>query len=513
MHENVFDAFAGIPDLPFECGVGSLVSDLHTLSQDLVQTKWRRSTRALYQGWLRLWLALCFAMGVAALPAQSEALTFFITQLCLTRGAGTVAIAASALIAFSSLNDFPNPFQSSPRASLALAAVKKARGGSAVPKKDGVSPEFIVKLWQANMARLGSLRFVEKRQWSEIQFGWEAAHRPGEISFAHICDIVRVCHLGETSSDLLDFTRGAKNDARHRGQVTRLIGGVGSDMPSFVYIWDHIWEPELRKMGFVRHPRCPSVTAPLQDRLRTFRCDLCPPLFPTMPVKNKRDSIVRSVCTSTITSDVRAAAQLIGLDDLNLSGKSLRIGGFSAATEDGNEELVGLAAAEMRWASMRVPVAHYKRRTVSEQRRTGQALQAALGRHAPVPPTAPQPMVGSTLATVPSLCVPSAALSSSSSLPPLPSSSSLHSMLPVLVMPTGVGCPYQGFPMPVTHVGLTEVCRRYQFGQCPHGTSCQYLHVCHVHGARPCASVSYMGLCEEARVRAAAWVQDLPLEY
>jgi hypothetical protein len=180
---------------------------------------------------------------VPALPVDTGLLVFFVTHLSLSRGAGTVAIAVSAIIAFCALNDVANPFDTSPRAKSVWIGVKKARSGPRVAAKDGVSPEFIVRLWRTRMAEWqtsGVLPFKKARSWMVIQLGWEAAHRPGELSGASFCDLVNavwgdkgklakmpkkeLVRLGEMQDDeegdVFSMTRLAKNDRKVKGQQT-----------------------------------------------------------------------------------------------------------------------------------------------------------------------------------------------------------------------------------------------------------------------------------------------------
>ena len=79
-----------------------------------------------------------------------------------------------------------------------------------------------------------------------------------------------------------------------------------------------------------------------------------------------------------VQSAWRPSTRTLCIDDLDLSAKSLRIGGLSAATEDGDGPGMEAVSAEMRWRSKKVPQNVYKRKTAEEQRRTGLALHAAV---------------------------------------------------------------------------------------------------------------------------------------
>jgi hypothetical protein len=487
--KNVFDTHTGCRDLPFEVVDGVSVQDIQSLSEDLVQTRWRPSTRALYQGWLRLWLALCVSAGVPALPIVPELLVFFITHLALTRGSGTVAIAASAVIAFCALNDVSNPFDTSPLAKSCLIGVKKARSGPRVAEKDGVSAEFVVRLWRLRMGKWqqGALSFVEARSWFVVQLGWEGAHRPGELSGASMCDLVLAVwadkqavskfsqkqvqtllrDLPSEEGDMLSLARLAKNDRKVKGQQTRLVVPERVETPSAVWLWRNMWRPFLHKMGFRISKKCGSSSDVAADLLRVHRCEHCPPLFPTLPSPTRKVVRQGAVSVQSISDIVREAAKEVDMSHLELSGKSLRIGGYSAATEDGEESTAGLAAAELRWASKTVPERVYKRRTVQEQRVKGLRQIEALER-----------------AVVPAASV-----------------SAPGSVSAAVAVRVQVKCEYAMFPMGVSWVDGVEVCRRFQFGKCPHSVlECQYRHVCHVHGKAH-------GVCREASALAAAWLR------
>jgi hypothetical protein len=222
-----------------------------------------------------------------------------------------------------------------------------------------------------------------------------------------------------------------------------------------------MWRPTLRALGFKPSSKCGSVKNMKADMLRVHRCEFCPPLFPTLPAPSRGSTVQRSVSVQAISDLLREAAAEIGMDHLDLSGKSLRIGGYSAATEGGDDSTADIAAAELRWASKKVPERHYKRKTVSEQRVGGVRQQQAL-----------MSAVAEVVAVAPSV---------------------------MSVRAVAVQCPYKEFPMGLTNVGGVEICRRYQFGVCPRSAAkCSRLHVCHVHGTAH-------GVCDVASAAVNAW--------
>ena len=83
-------------------------------------------------------------------------------QVCYDLGSiETVAIACSAIIAFSAINDLASTFSASPVAGSAFQAAVKVRQGPRSPAKDGLDPVFIVRLWELFLPRASSLTFEE----------------------------------------------------------------------------------------------------------------------------------------------------------------------------------------------------------------------------------------------------------------------------------------------------------------------------------------------------------------
>lgn len=452
MKSSLFDVFAGFPKIPFRTHVGVSMQDVaKVMAPDLVQSAWRPSTRTLYQGWLGIWLAFCMACDVLPLPADPDVLVAFMTELALAgRNASTIGVALSAIIGFHRLNNIMNPFYANPIAALAWKGIDKTRNGAQTRPKDGIDPEFIRRMWLHFHALWykNLLRFRDARAWFCLMLGWEIAARPGELHNLRMCDIVPVRWLGEKfCGDLMVFVRGAKNDYKFAGQVTRVVlpdlaanlcewcgkvgvlgqrfcgvcasyratvvatPGVAGDSairvpypfrvcptPSAAWLWYHMWCPALQHAEFDNRRVCVCTTyggkvcgcklladgcmlseGARADVLRAHRCDKCNPVLPTRPRNTGTAvSFPSAVSTQTIGEDVRRVARMLGIDDLDLSAKSLRIGGLSAATEDGDGPGMEAVSAEMRWRSKKVPQNVYKRKTAEEQRRTGLALHAAV---------------------------------------------------------------------------------------------------------------------------------------
>ena len=452
VRSSMFDVFAGFPSIPFQLQVGVSMQDVaRVMAPDLVQSAWRPSTRALYQGWLGIWLAFCVACDVLPLPADPDILVAFMTELALSgRNASTIGVALSAIVGFHRINNMRSPFHVHPVAALAWKGIDKTRNGAQTRPKDGIDPEFIGRMWVHFHALWykNQLLFRDARAWFSIMLGWEIAARPSELRFLCMCDLVPVRWLGEKfCGDMMVFVRGAKNDHKFAGQVTRIVlpepvaslcewcGKVGMlgqrwcgacasyrdkvevtprtagdsvirvpypfkvrPTPSAAWLWYHMWGPALQHCGFDRRRLCVCSTyggkvcscklladgcslseGAREDVLRAHRCDKCYPVLPTRPKHTgKAGAFPTAVSTQTIGEDVRRVARYLNITDLDLSAKSLRIGGLSAATEDEDGPGMEVVSAEMRWRSKKVPQNVYKRKTAEEQRRTGLALHAAV---------------------------------------------------------------------------------------------------------------------------------------
>ena len=214
------------------------------------------------------------------------------------------------------------------------------------------------------------------------------------------------------------------------------------------------WLPFLKRRGLARHPACEA-----SSRTR-FRCEVCPPLFPTFP--GRGSEMVRAVSVTEITRSFRRMAELIGEEPAGYTSHSCRLGGYSTATAA--DCLPHEAAVALRWSSERVPMTTYKRQSVVESKAVGSAIQrglkAAKGEAAVVAREVSEPIPEKSL------------------------------------------CPFRNFPMNIEVVGKTEVCRRFQFGVCLEGEGCKRAHVCHACGARHPKG----GLCEKGRANVERWL-------
>ena len=477
---NVWDVHAGrrMPDMDVYTGGTFEVWD--SLNDDLSQSAWRQSTRRLYQGWLRVYLAVCDTLQVPPLPVEVRALEELVTRVAAQHAFGTVQVAASAVIGFCALNNVGNPFESNPRVKLKMKAVRALKADDLRAAKKAIDAEFVLDMWRVcgELAKGGELSIADKRAKAFCQLAFEAAMRGHEISHLKMCDL-QFLGCGEACGkkgacmqhegrDAWLFVRLAKTARDAKVQATRLVWPdsptkVLGESVSVLSCMTSDWLPFLYNRGLFRNDRC---TSSAQSR---YRCDLCPPLFPTFPSRNS--SILRSVAVSTVTKGFQRMATLTGREPKGYTSHSGRLGGYSTATAEGC--MPAVASRSMRWANERVPEKVYKRDNERESRMAGAAIHRGIS----------GAMAGASKKETEKV-----------SAPPV---------TPKKLKSGRAECPFKKFPMQVRVVGKKEVCRRFQFAACPNGGACKYAHVCHACGAAHASS------CKAGQEAVARWRRGL----
>jgi hypothetical protein len=432
---------------------------------------------------------------VPPLPVRVEALEEFITRVAVQYSFGTVQIAASAVIGFCALNNFSNPFKANPRAQLKLQAVRAIKSGASRNAKKGIDGEFILDMWGvcADMERKGQLSIADRRARAFCQLAFEAAMRGAEISQLKMCDLAFLGCTAECGKrgacqshqgmDAWIFVRLAKTARDGRAQKTRLVWPerptevLGTSV-TILACFEEDWLPFLHEHRMYRHPRCSTSSE------TKFRCEVCPPLFPTFP--SKRSNVLRSVCVSTVTKGFKRMAMLTGRDPVGYTSHSGRVGGYSTATAEGCMPQV--ASRSMRWAGEKVPEKVYKRDNEEESKMAGMAVHKGIQKAASRPPVPPVNVgvVGKSI----------------ESEQKKGGKKSKRKEEKKEEEKEKVACPWAAFPMQVTRVGAKEVCRRFQFGVCPHGLMCGRAHVCNACGSTHAQG----GLCKAGHEAVRRWL-------
>ena len=461
--------------------VGGDIAVWKTLSEDLVQSSWRPSTCRLYQGWLAVFLALCMAASVPPLPISGAVLEVYITRIAHNYAFPTLQVAVSAIIGFCVLNNAANPLNLYPRCKAMVNAAKKNQIGPASQNKVAIDATFILDMWEA-MAQMedetGELTIVDKRARCFSQLAFEAALRGGEIHHLKVCDLMFVgcgadcgrmgkCkdHVGSSAWIFVRLAKGARNG---KVQSTLLVWPVDpvyvrGRMVSALACLVTDWLPFLASHKLCRHPKCKTTPE------TRYRCEHCPPLFPTFP--RHHSSVVRAIDTSEVTKAFKRAAVLAGRDPMGLSSHSARIGGYSTATA--HECMPEDAAPQLRWASKRVPERVYKRPNEREEVTAGEAIHRGLAAAIPIrQQSVPRVHTGVPMRQDPTLSAQQ------------------------LVRPTVV------LPLAVERVDGRAVCRPFQMGMCPHGTTCAQAYVCFACG------LAHVGgrLCRRGQQELGAWL-------
>ena len=147
---TLWDVYRGRKMLNIEQFVGGSLDVWATMTNELVQSKWAPSTRALYQGWLEAFLFFCKWKAVAPLPINPEIFSNWITRIAVSYCFSTMQIAVSAIIGFCTLNNFENPIKQHPLCSAALAGAKRARCGAYNADRKALDAQFIIAMWRGN---------------------------------------------------------------------------------------------------------------------------------------------------------------------------------------------------------------------------------------------------------------------------------------------------------------------------------------------------------------------------
>ena len=483
-----------------EVFVGGEIAIWTTLSEDLAQSSWRPSTRRLYQGWLAVFLALCTAAAVAPLPIPGAVLELYITRIAHNYAFGTLQIAISAVIGFCTLNNFGNPLKLFPRCKIMVDAAKKNQIGPTSQAKVAIDAPFILDMWAA-MGKLedeaGSLTIVDKRARCFSQLAFEAALRGGELHHLKVCDLMFVVcgvdcgklgkcrdHKGSNAWVFVRLAKGARD-----GKVQSMLlvwpvdpvhvrGRMVSSLACLVYDW----LPFLATHRIRRHPAC--VTTPATR----YRCEHCPPLFPTFP--SRKSSVMRAIDTSAVTKAFKRAALLAGRDPEGLTSHSARLGGYSTATA--HECMPEEAARQLRWASSRVPERAYKRQNVQEETAVGEAIHRGLAAAVPIrrmsTPRACDEGGSTPIESVHGAVSRSRAGPTASATRPTPRAAA-----------AGLGV---AVPIKVERTDGRQVCRPFQLGMCPQGVSCTSVHVCFA-----CGKAHAGGrLCQQGQQELSSWL-------
>ena len=454
---------------------GASVDVWETLGEDLTQSRWATSTRRLYQGWLSAFLVFCSTCTVEPLPIDPFVLRDWLTRLATNYASGTVQIAASAVIGFCALNNFPNPLVQHPVCKLVVKAAKRIRCGVTKDKRAALDAEFILDIWRvlAAVRGLQPLTIKQRRARCFTQLAFEAALRGGELVALAVCDVAFVScgpacghacrsHVG---SDAYVFCRLHKTAQAGSVKVVRIVAPesptvVGGEPVSAVHCLDKDWLPFLREQGRTRHPQCHRTFA------SKFRCERCPALFCTFPSRTRE--LVRPIDISDVTESFKQFAVLTRRSPVGYSSHSGRIGSFSDATAGEADLDEDVVAKSLGWKSKRTPNAVYKRLSQSEARATGIRIADRIASAAVRAPTATTVMPRESVVRVekatPLAAVPPAAVAER----PQAQES---------------GGEAASFPLRVKTVEGKAVCVGYQLGACLDG-ACDKAHVCHECGRR-----------------------------
>lgn len=400
--ENVWDVHVGREFPDTQRFVGGSVEVWSTLTADLQQSKWARSTRVLYQGWLSAFLMFCAYCEVAPLPIEPDVLSMWITRVATLYCFSTVQIAVSAVIGFCELNNFQHPLKANPVCALAMKGARRVKCGASQRLRKALDAQFVLDIWSMlhELRKNGFDSIVNKRALAFTQLSFEAALRGGELCRLKVCDVIFIacgpaCGLkckSHHDSDVLLFVRLHKTARDGVAKVIRLVAPshapvIGGLEVSAVSYLEKTWLPFLRACGKQRDSRCKQTFS------SKACCDVCPELFPTFP--KTRNSVTRAIDISAVTEAFKKFAVLTGRSPVGYSSHAGRIGSYSGCTAGGC--VPKKAGPGLGWAAKsKVPEKTYKKNTEAEARAAGLALANTLRGEAEKRGLAPARELGTT---------------------------------------------------------------------------------------------------------------------
>ena len=318
-----------------------------------------------------LFARFCLLLGLCALPADPSGLARWIAGLACMYASSTVHVAMSAVIAWHSLNDLPNPVRASPRVARLWTAVRRFNGNGVRRKKAVCDHLFVVGMyrqWQV-LKRLNLLTWTQVRTMAWFLVGWEAGLRVSEVCRLSVCCWIKVM-AGNVDLKIVQ----AKNNrwlstASDRARLRRAVEDLAV-MPSAVRFVEEIWFPFLAERGVLPWDWLARLCRDGQIRAlgcrftecSAFICDRCPPLFPTFPSKPALPTVrwmgipvIESTCSmsmmsrSHVSKEVKVWAQSLGMEPKHFAGISFRRGGVSVAAMQKVD--LELRTKQFRWLS------------------------------------------------------------------------------------------------------------------------------------------------------------------
>ena len=335
------------------------IGKLDELGSSLRASKWRQSTRALYNGYFRIWLYFALANGCAILPADPTDVTRCLTWMALSYAASTVSVAASAIVAMHVWNGLPHPFKGDVFVKQVLDGIESCGiCGSRAPKFI-VDSSFIVGMterfltdypwfdadWFDPWRRGGGKSVIWMRAVALVLVGLELGVRPSSLVRLTTCCWQR--RLDGTVAVQIDLAKNVKNGKLFHVVLGRRSGKFKDNLSAVSFMEEFIF-PFMEATGQLTDYGCCEKTS-----WRTSHCRQCPFLFASWGKKQQDGERQPAVRVGEVSGAVKKWAGRLGRDPKNYSGVSLRRGTQSIAAA--RRVVKRIRKQHGGWASERMP--------------------------------------------------------------------------------------------------------------------------------------------------------------
>jgi hypothetical protein len=340
---KIFDETATVWDyhrgreLPKEHRVSATdIAKLDKLSGELRQSKWRESSRALYNAYFRAWLSFAILNGCPIMPADPRWIARWFTFMTLYYAAGTVATAAAALVAMHLWNDYEHPFRNDVELKQILESIGKVGICRSMPPKYIVDSNFIVRMCDLFLGQFpffrsewfdptvkGSKGIILLRSVAIVLLGVELGVRPSSLMRLTAC-----CWQPRADGSVgvqVDLAKNGKNGVLFVPVLERRQGVFKDNFTAIDFFEEFVF-PLMDALG---QQFDPSECIKLKSR--TAHCPKCPFLFSTYTAGGATADRRPSIKVGEVGDSVKQWAQRLGREPRNYSAKSLRRASTSIA--------------------------------------------------------------------------------------------------------------------------------------------------------------------------------------
>ena len=382
--ENLWDQSRGQGLARSEIPVAGDVCGLDRLAGMLMMSNWAPSTRGSYNRWFLTWLSFCLLHSISPFPVDEVWFCRFLTYLACYYSKSTVSIAVASVVALSKHNGYSHPVKSSQRVQLILHGIDRTGLAGLKAPKFIIDQQFVVKMCKLFLDKFpvfdASLfdptvrpvsgkwgkTIVLLRGVAMILLGLAAGLRAGEVGKLTMC-----CWRDRLLQSVyvhVKLAKNGRNGEESGAYLFRDTDGFAGNL-SAISFFEEFWFLFLKSRGFRQSDRCTHARAPASH------CRACPPLFPTWP--HNRESAMRAVTASEVTSVVKQWAILIGLDPSKYSAISFRRGSVSVAAAA--KVCRNIRQKQIRWKTAEMQDS-YTEASVEEMLEFGKALQQSVRR-------------------------------------------------------------------------------------------------------------------------------------